>query len=83
MENIRTLDFYGFDGDNTMYDTNSYPISKASELENEKYVKETEDTTNDETEPTVDSGETPTTESTETSGETPTTESTETGNTEK
>lgn len=67
MKNIRTLDFYGFDGDNTMYDTNSYPISKTSELENEKYVKETESTTNDETEPTVVSGETPTTESTETS----------------
>jgi hypothetical protein len=66
MTNIRTLDFYGFDGDNTMYDTNSYPISKASEVENEKYVKETEDNaTNDETEPTVDGGETPTTELTE------------------
>jgi len=36
---IRTLDFYGFDQDNTMYDVNSTPISKVTEIKNEKYCR--------------------------------------------
>lgn len=36
---VRNLDFYGFDKDCTMYDVNSYPISKVVEVTNEKYVK--------------------------------------------
>jgi len=37
---VRTLDFYEFDKDCTMYDVNSYSISKVVEVENEKYVKQ-------------------------------------------
>jgi hypothetical protein len=53
---VRTLDFYGFDGDNTLYDVNSYPVSKVVEVENNKYVNENnvEDASNDETEPTTE-----------------------------
>lgn len=45
-KNIRTLDFYGFDGDNTMikdnedYKDETFQISKAKEIRNEKYIKE-------------------------------------------
>jgi hypothetical protein len=39
-DNVRTLAFYGFDGDNTLYDVNSYPVSKVVEVENNKYMKE-------------------------------------------
>ena len=53
---VRTLDFYGFDGDNTLYDVNSYPVSKVVEVENNKYVNENnvEDASNDETEQTTE-----------------------------
>ena len=38
-EKVRTLEFYGFDDDNTMYDLNSYPISDVKEIKNKKYIK--------------------------------------------
>jgi hypothetical protein len=45
-DKIRTLDFYGFDGDNTMikddenYKDECFSISKLKEIRNEKYIKE-------------------------------------------
>jgi hypothetical protein len=36
---VRTLEFYGFDDDNTMYDVNPYVISETKEIKNTKYVK--------------------------------------------
>lgn len=37
---VRTLDFYGFDGDNTMLRGSDYfPISDVKEIENRKYIK--------------------------------------------
>ena len=38
-EKLRTLEFYGFDDDNTMYDVNSYPISDVKEIKNKKYIR--------------------------------------------
>ena len=40
---VRTLDFYEFDGDNTMYDINSYTISKVVEVKDNKYIKQIEE----------------------------------------
>jgi hypothetical protein len=43
---VRTLDFYGYDEDNTMVKDNEdykdevFQVSKAKEIRNEKYVKE-------------------------------------------
>lgn len=42
---VRTLDYYGFDEDTTMVKTNeeyeneTFEISKAKELRNEKYIR--------------------------------------------
>jgi len=37
---VRTLDFYGFDGDSTMLRNSDYfPISDVKEIENMKYIK--------------------------------------------
>jgi hypothetical protein len=47
---VRTLEFYGFDDDNTMYDVNPYVISDTKEIKNKKYLRP------DEEEPTEDSG---------------------------
>lgn len=49
---VRTLEFYGFDDDNTMYDANSYVISETKEIKNMKYVivKEEENNTSATTE---------------------------------
>ena len=38
-EKLRTLEFYGFDDDNTMYDVNSYSISDVKEIKNKKYIR--------------------------------------------
>ncbi len=53
-EKLRTLEFYGFDDDNTMYDVNSYPISNVKEIKNKKYIRL------DEEEPESESGDTDT-----------------------
>lgn len=60
-EIIRTLDFYGFDQDSTMYDTNSTSISKVTEIKNEKYCKvdaesgdESSDDTSENTDPSTE-----------------------------
>lgn len=47
---VRTLEFYGFDDDNTMYDANSYVISETKEIKNMKYVKVNEEDQNKEEE---------------------------------
>ena len=45
-DKVRTLDFYGYDEDNTMVKDNEdykdevFQVSKAKEIKNEKYVKE-------------------------------------------
>ena len=45
-DKVRTLDFYGYDEDNTMVKDNEdykdevFQVSKAKEIRNEKYVKE-------------------------------------------
>lgn len=37
---VRTLDFYGFDGDSTMLREDFYfPISEVKEIKNMKYIK--------------------------------------------
>jgi len=38
---VRTLDFYGYDEDNTMVKDNEeiFQVSKAKEIRNEKYIK--------------------------------------------
>ena len=51
---VRILEFYGFDDDNTMYDTNSYVISDTKEIKNMKYVKYNEE--NNESGTTEDNG---------------------------
>jgi hypothetical protein len=44
-DKVRTLDFYGYDEDNTMIKDNEdykdevFQVSKAKEIRNEKYVK--------------------------------------------
>ncbi len=53
-EKLRTLEFYGFDDDNTMYDVNSYPISDVKEIKNKKYIRP------DEEDPESESGDTET-----------------------
>lgn len=53
-DKVRTLDFYGFDDDNTMYDVNSYSISDVKEIKNKKYIRP------DEEEPESESGDTET-----------------------
>ena len=53
-EKLRTLEFYGFDDDNTMYDVNSYPISDVKEIKNKKYIGP------DEEDPESESGDTET-----------------------
>jgi len=42
-DKVRTLDFYGFDDDNTMYDVNSYSISSVKEVKNKKYIRPDEE----------------------------------------
>lgn len=42
-DKVRTLDFYGFDDDNTMYDVNSYSISDVKEIKNKKYIRHDEE----------------------------------------
>ncbi len=42
-DKVRTLDFYGFDDDNTMYDVNSYSISDVKEIKNKKYIRPDEE----------------------------------------
>jgi hypothetical protein len=51
---VRTLEFYGFDDDNTMYDVNPYVISETKEIKNIKYVKYNEE--NNESGATEDNG---------------------------
>lgn len=53
---VRTLDFYGFDDDNTMYDINSTVISETKEIKNMKYVKVKEEENNDLTENAENNG---------------------------
>lgn len=54
MKNIlRTLDYYGYDDDSTMYKKNenykdeAFQISKLKEQQNRKYIKMTKDTNNE------------------------------------
>lgn len=36
---IRTLDYYGYDYDSTMYENDPYEVSKVKEIKNMKYIK--------------------------------------------
>lgn len=41
MKKLRTLEFYGFSEDNTMFkdDDKLFPVSEIKELKNRKYIK--------------------------------------------